>query len=77
MEFNDFDLSSLAYRAREIPDLVRGTVEQWQMDKVPRLAAALAFFAVLSMPSALVLAIMIAGQFVGKQDAQQAVLGQS
>ncbi|MFN2106929.1 MAG: YihY/virulence factor BrkB family protein [Candidatus Promineifilaceae bacterium] len=57
--------------------LVKKTVEQWQEDKVSRLAAALAFFAVLSIPSLMTLAITIAGQVIGERNAEQFVLSEA
>jgi len=52
-------------------DLVKKTVSSWQEDKASRLAAALSFYAVLSIPPLLVLAISIAGLVVGKASARQ------
>ncbi|MFN2208614.1 MAG: YihY/virulence factor BrkB family protein [Candidatus Promineifilaceae bacterium] len=57
--------------------LVKKTVEQWQEDKVSRLAAALAFFAVLSIPSLMTLATTIAGQVIGERNAEQFVLSEA
>ncbi|MFN2137942.1 MAG: YihY/virulence factor BrkB family protein [Candidatus Promineifilaceae bacterium] len=63
--------------AKESLDLARKTFQQWQEDKVSRLAAALAFFAVLSLPSLLTLAITIASQVIGARHARQVVLGEA
>lgn len=57
--------------------LAKRTVTKWQQDKVSRLAAALAYFAVLSIPSILVLAVAVAGQLVGEQAAQSTILEQA
>lgn len=57
-------------------DLVKKTVSSWQEDKASRLAAALSFYAVLSIPPLLVLAIGIAGQVVGKASARQGIVTQ-
>lgn len=63
-------------KARELFELIKETLQEWQADKVSRLAAALSFFAVLSIPSILVLAITVAEQLVGTDTAQQALLSQ-
>jgi membrane protein len=52
------------------------TIKDWQKDKASQIAAALALYAVLSIPPLLVLATAIAGQFVEEQAVQQALLGQ-
>jgi membrane protein len=62
---------------KQLFNLAKKTVTQWQEDRVSRLAAALAFFAVLSIPSLLTLAITIAGQVIGTQEAQQFVLAEA
>ncbi|MFN2173845.1 MAG: YihY/virulence factor BrkB family protein, partial [Candidatus Promineifilaceae bacterium] len=60
-----------------IINLIKETIKKWQQDKVSRLAAALAFFTVLSIPSMLTLAILIAGQVIGESNARQFILGQA
>ncbi len=50
-------------------DLVRETVGDWREHKVPRLAAALAYYTVFSLPPLLILVTMIAGLVIG--DSQQ------
>lgn len=59
-----------------IKKLLKRTFEEWQKDKASRLAAALAFFAVLSLPPLLVLIITIVGQFASGEAAQQTIVQQ-
>lgn len=61
---------------RNLFQLVKNTVTAWQEDKASRLAAALALYAILSIPPLLVLAIGIAGQFAGEAAARQAIVRQ-
>lgn len=63
-------------KVKELFELIKETIQEWQADKVSRLAAALSFFAALSIPSILVLAITIAGQVVGTATAQKVLLSQ-
>jgi len=57
-------------------NLIKNTGIKWQEDKASRLAAALAFYAVVSIPPLLVLVIAIAGRFAGEQAARQAIVNQ-
>ena len=61
---------------RNLYSLTKRTIENWQEDKASRLAAALALYAILSIPPMLVLAVGIAGQFAGEAAAQQTILSQ-
>jgi membrane protein len=58
---------------REIVDLVKGTVKEWQDDQAPRLAAALSYYTVFSLAPILVIVIAIAG-LLGGQDATQSLV---
>lgn len=60
----------------ELIDLMKTTVMHWQEDKASRLAAALSFYAVLSIPPLLVLTIIIAGQVVGEASAREGLVTQ-
>jgi membrane protein len=62
---------------RQIIDLIKKTIEKWREDNVSRLAAALAFFTVLSIPSLLALVILIAGQVIGESNARQFILSET
>lgn len=50
--------------------LIRDTFKQWGERNALLFGAALSFYAVISMPSLLIVAISIAGAFVGKEDVQ-------
>lgn len=62
--------------SQDLISVVKQTFSEWQEDKVSRLAAALAYFAVFSIPPVLVIAIAIAGMVYGQQAAQQQLLNQ-
>jgi membrane protein len=53
--------------------LVKETFRQWNEDKVPKHGAALAFYAVFSLAPVLVMAVMMAGMFFGREMAQKQV----
>lgn len=57
-------------------DVLKQTVTEWQQDKASRLAAALAFYAILAIPPLLVLISALVGQFAGADTAQQAIVDQ-
>lgn len=61
---------------REIFVLIKETIRDWQEDKASRLAAALALYAILSIPPMLVLVVGIAGQAAGEATAQQTIVAQ-
>jgi membrane protein len=56
--------------------LIRQTVLECQRHETPRLGASLAFYAVLSLAPLVILAIALAGLFVGTQAAQEQLLQQ-
>jgi len=56
--------------------LLKATFVEWQEDKVPRLAAALAYFTVLSLAPLLILVISIAAVFFGEEAARGQIFGQ-
>jgi len=58
-------------------ELIKTTVKEWLDDKASRLAAALAFYTILSIPPLLVLISMVVAQFAGEQAAQQAIMDQA
>ncbi len=61
---------------REIYILIKETIRDWQEDKASRLAAALALYAILSIPPMLVLVVGIAGQAADEATAQQTIVSQ-
>lgn len=58
-------------------ELIKRTFTQWQEDKASRLAAALAFYAILSIPPLLVLIITLVGQFADQATVQQSLISQA
>jgi membrane protein len=56
--------------------LLRATHSEWRRDKVPRMGAALAYYAIFSLAPLLVIAIAVAGLAFGVKAAQGAISGQ-
>lgn len=63
-------------RVRKVFDLLKATGSEWLDDKAPRLAAALAFYTLLSLAPMLVLSISVAGLAFGEEAARGQVAGQ-
>ncbi|MEJ7732182.1 MAG: YhjD/YihY/BrkB family envelope integrity protein, partial [Polyangiaceae bacterium] len=63
-------------RIRDAWPLLKETGEAWIDDKASRLAAALAFYALLSMAPLLVLAVSVAGMVFGDDAARGQVASQ-
>jgi membrane protein len=61
---------------RNLLYLLRTTVEQWNSDKAPQLAAALAYYTVFSMAPLLIIVIAIAGLVFGHSAAENQIVGQ-
>ena len=61
---------------RAVWKLVRQTFSQWQKDRAPRLAAALAFYASFSLAPILVIALVIAGLLYDQTAARHLILVQ-
>jgi membrane protein len=57
-------------RARVVFDVLKQSFSDWQDDKAPRLAAALAFYAALSIAPILIIAIAVAGLAFGQDAAR-------
>jgi membrane protein len=57
-------------------DLVRKTLTEWQEDKAPRLAAALAYYTAFSLAPILVIAIAVVGVVFDRQAAREQVVRQ-
>ena len=57
-------------------DLVRNTITEWQEDKAPRLAAALAYYTAFSLAPILVIAIAVVGVVFDRQAAREQVVRQ-
>jgi membrane protein len=56
--------------------LLKETITEWQNDKVPLLAAALAYYTVFSIAPLLIIAIAIAGAFFGEEAARGEIISQ-
>jgi membrane protein len=56
--------------------LFKDTFQQWSEDKASRLAAALAYYTVFSLPPLLILVIAVAGTFLGEEAARGEVVTQ-
>jgi membrane protein len=56
--------------------LLKDTFQQWSEDKASRLAAALAYYTVFSLPPLLILVIAVAGTFLGEEAARGEVVSQ-
>jgi membrane protein len=63
-------------RLRAAWALLKDTFTEWSDDEVPRLAAALAYYAVFSVAPMLVIVIAVAGFFYGPQAAEGRIVGQ-
>ena len=62
--------------ALRVPRLLRELVREVGVDKVPRLAAALAYFGLFAMPALLALVLAVAGSVYGFDAVKDAILGQ-
>src|SRR5947207_2913346 len=63
-------MSQQHMRPRDVIPTLRATLQQWSEDKVPRLAAALAYYTIFSIAPLLVIVVAIAGLAFGQQAAQ-------
>ncbi|HRQ39193.1 MAG TPA: YihY/virulence factor BrkB family protein [Chloroflexota bacterium] len=61
----------------EIKQLIVESFKEWQTDKASRLAAALSYYTVFSIPPLLTIALAIAGRLVGQQAARAELMQQS
>ncbi len=62
---------------RKVLDLIKHTFQEWSRDKASRLAAALAYYTVFSIPPLMVVAIGIAGAFTDRAVVEQQVVAQA
>ena len=63
-------------RAKALLALLKATVEQWSEDKIPQLAAALAFYTMFSLAPLMIIVISIAGVVFGTTAARHEVVMQ-
>jgi len=60
----------------DIFSLFKQTFKEWSDDKASRLAAAMAYYTVLSLAPLLIVIILIVGQVLGEQAAENQIVGQ-
>jgi membrane protein len=56
--------------------LLQETITRWQEDKASRLAAALSYYTIFSLPPLLLIIIAVAGFFLGRSAVRQQIVGQ-
>ncbi len=61
---------------KDIIPLIKNTFTEWSEDKASRLAAALAYYTIFSIPPLLIIAIAIAGQVFGQEAAENQIIAQ-
>lgn len=61
---------------KEIKPLIRQTFAEWSEDKASRLAAALAYYTIFSIPPLLIIVIAIAAQVFERSLVQQQIVSQ-
>ena len=57
-------------------NLLKETFSEWQQDKASRLAAALSYYTIFSLPPLLLIAVAVAGFFLGRQAVRQELIAQ-
>ena len=62
-------------KLKEIISFIRQVFSEWSEDKVPRLAAALAYYTLFSMAPLLLIAIAVAGLVFGREASQNQIIG--
>jgi membrane protein len=62
--------------AKTVLRLLKETFAEWQKDRVPLLAASLAYYTVFSIAPLLIIAISIAGAFFGEEAVRGEIIGQ-
>ncbi|CAG0935770.1 hypothetical protein TFLX_04620 [Thermoflexales bacterium] len=61
---------------KEAADLIKATLQEWGEDKAARLAAALAYYTVFSIPPLLIIVLAVVGQFYDQSTARQQLMAQ-
>lgn len=69
-------MSSIATRSSNAWQLARRALKAWSDDAAPSMGAALAFYTLFSLAPVLLLAIAVAGFFMGRDEAQNLLLAQ-
>lgn len=60
----------------QVIELLQKTIQQWQEDRVPSHAAALAYYTIFSLAPFLLIAVVVAGSIVGQADVQNEIVQQ-
>ena len=63
-------------RLVQIWRIFRGAIFEWSEDKAPRMAGAMAFYTVFSLTPVVIIAVGVAGMFVGREAALGGMLEQ-
>src|SRR6476620_6581925 len=63
-------------KTRDIKTIFKETFQQWKDDKAPKMAAAMAYYAVFSMGPLLLIALTVASIFFGEEAARTQMLSQ-
>ena len=58
-------------------ELLKETFQEWKEDKVSRLAAALSYYTIFSLPGLLLIVVAVAGFFLGQESVRQDIIGQA
>lgn len=69
-------LGDAIMKAKDVFPLIKETMKEWSEDNATRLAAALAYYTIFSIPPLLIIALAIAGQVFDREIAQQRLIGQ-
>ncbi|HSJ53475.1 MAG TPA: YihY/virulence factor BrkB family protein [Anaerolineae bacterium] len=58
-------------------ELLKGTFQEWKEDKVSRLAAALSYYTIFSLPGLLLIIVAVAGFFLGQESVREDLMSQA
>jgi len=61
---------------KKLWELLKGTFQEWKEDKVSRLAAALSYYTIFSLPGLLLIIVAVAGFFLGQESVREDLMGQ-
>ncbi len=61
---------------KKLWELLKGTFEEWKEDKVSRLAAALSYYTIFSLPGLLLIIVAVAGFFLGQESVREDLMSQ-
>jgi membrane protein len=66
----------MKFKTQNIKSLFKSTFQEWKDDKAPKMAAAMAYYAVFSMGPLLLIALTVASIFFGEEAARTEMLSQ-